>query len=242
MRFNYDEKNVERLALATEIASVALEIPSHVMTLNERLWGFHEHRQQTLMAILATRNGILNAVSAAYAAEDDELFTSLAAFLVSKGQDLVDLVQRPCIPGIELSLAILIQDHSAAREIAAALLEVEWEQPFHPEDAKSLIVAMLTLGRAEEIHKLAASPPRFERLVKEDLRGWGLWKDLIADFPDAQPERLRAIRAHENRLVRLELSKMARGRESCFSAVDLVCFYQEGLLTILQSADPPLTR
>lgn len=242
MRFSYDEKDPERLAIATEIACTALDPPSNAMTLNERLWGFHEHRQQNLMAILATRSGILDAVSAAYTVEDDEVFKTLAVFLVSKGKDLARIVQRPCIPGIELSLAILIQDQSAAREIAAAMLEVEWEQPFHPEDAKSLIVAMLTLGRTDEINRLATSPPRFEHLVKEDLRGWELWKDLIADFPNVQPERLRAIRAHENRVVRLELSKLARGRESGLSAVDLVCFNQEGLLAILQRADHLLAR
>lgn len=228
MRFDYGEKNPERLAIAIDIASSELELNSHCVMFNERLWRFYDDQQSNPMGILATRSGILSAASAAYVLNHDEIFRAAARLLVLRGKDLVDLVQRPCVPGIELCLAILLGNAPAATDIATAILNLPVNQASHPEDGMSLAIAALIAGKGESTNVLLHQIPQFEGLTKPEQEGWRLWTEVISDKGIDQ-KALHALIAHENRTVRSELSKLARGKESCLSSLDLVCFSLEAL-------------
>lgn len=228
MRFDYGEKNADRLDIATDIASRSLDLDSHCMMLNQSFWRFYDDHQPNPMAILATRSGILDTVSASYVMSHDETFGTAARHLISRGKDLVDLVQRPCVPGIELCLAILLDDAPAASEIATAIMSLPLSLVSHPDDAKSLIIAALIAGRGESTNVLLGELPKFEGLTKSDQEGWRLWREVISD-KGIEQAALDAVIAHENRLVRLELSKIDREKESALSAFDLVCFSLESI-------------
>ena len=238
MRFDYGEKNPERLAIAIDIASSELELNSHCVMSNESLWRFYDDKQSNPMGILATRSGILSAVSAAYVLNHDEIFRAAARLLVLRGKDLVDLVQRPCVPGIELCLAILLGDALATADIATAILNLPVNLASHPEDGMSMVIAKLVAGKAESTNVLLGNLPRFQGLSKSDLEGWRLWTEAVSNKGIAQ-EALDALIAHEKRIVRTELSKLARGKESCLSSLDLVCFNLEALKLLCHDSNQP---
>jgi len=228
MRFDYGEKNADRLAIATDIASMDLELDSHCLVLNERLWRVHDDQQPDRMAILATRFGILNTASAAYVMRHDETFREAAAHLISRGKDLVNLAQQPCVPGVELCLSILLGNAAVATDIATAMLSLPVSLARHPEDAKSLLIAALVAGSVKSTNVLLSELQAFEGLTKSEQDGWRLWRAVISERGIEQ-DALRALIKHEDRLVRTELSKLAREKESDLSAFDLVCFSLEAL-------------
>jgi hypothetical protein len=232
MRFNYGEKNPELLAIARATASDFSEIPEHCVMLYENLWRFSESLENP-MGLLANRGGIYQTVSAAYALGHHDTFSKMAILLVSKGRALAELVQRPCIAGFELCLAILIDDQPAAREIAQTIVEAPINLVTHPEDAKAILLATLVAGNAVNANELISQLKPFDGLNKTERQGWELWIDVISQLSLPGKATLEKVVTYEDRLVRRELSKVARGKESPLSAVDLVCFYTEAMQALL---------
>jgi hypothetical protein len=73
----------------------------------------------------------------------------------------------------------------------------------------------------------------FDGLNKTERQGWELWIDVISQLSLPGKATLEKVVTYEDRLVRRELSKVARGKESPLSAVDLVCFYTEAMQALL---------
>ena len=241
MRFNYGEKNPDRLIIAADIASSAMELDTHCLMLNDRLWRFYDDQQPDRMAILATRSGILDTASATYVMRHDETFREAAAHLISRGKDLVNLAQQPCVPGVELCLSVLLGNAAVATDIAIAMLSLPVSLARHPEDAKSLLIATLVAGSVKSTNVLLSELQPFEGLTKSEQDGWRLWRAVISES-GVEQDALRALIKHEDRLVRTELSKLARGKESDLSAFDLVCFNLEALKLLSHGGvQPPLS-
>lgn len=232
MRFNYGEKNPELLAIARATASDDSNISDHCVSLYEALWRQSENKANP-MALLAPRSGIYQKVSAAYVLGLDDTFRTLAQLLVSKGRELVGLVPMPCIPGFELSLAILVDDRLAAMEIAKLMVQSPINQVTHLEDVKAMVLATVVAGNAVKANDLVNHMQPFTGLNKAEREGWSLWVEIISQLSLTGKANLEKVVDYEQRLVRRELSKLARGKESALSSCDLVCFYVEAMQALL---------
>lgn len=236
MRFNYGERRPDRLAIAKCVAHEACEMPDNSIVLYQHLLSLNQGREAA-MGILATRSGILESLCAAYVLGEDQVFNACASVLLSNAESLARVVDQPCILGVELSLAILLSHTRTSALLAESVLQAPNERFVHPEDAKALVIAMLLTGQRERVHSRLESLTDFGRLSSEERKGWMLWLALALSLEGSDRPSVAKIAAHEERIVRLELSRLDRGKESPLSTFDLVCFNLEAL-RLLQTRNP----